>query len=1037
MEMRSIASRMKRLCAALLLAWTVMDVCALSVSHLRVNAVSNPVGLDESPRFSWIIESDERGCMQQQYRILIFTGDDGATPVYDSGTVSSSQSTHVFAEGFTPSASTRYHWRVEVSDNHGNEAASNGQASFVTGLMDAGWSGAQWIRSRSEGGVPRFRKSVTLAKTVRQAWLYTTALGLYDLHINGQRVGHVRADGGTEYEELKPGWTDYRKTVNYSTHDVTPYLRQGVNVLGATVTGGWWSGNISVGYYGSKPVAFLAKLVVTYTDGSRDIIVTDTSWTVNNDGPLLVGDIWNGETYDATREDGWTTAESGSDQWDSCDISTDFHGSIVSVTGAEVWRLHDKTLAPRSVSIYEGSNDTGTDFGMVNTVSRHSGQAAFTLRKGQTAVIDFGQVMVGWSPFTVKGRRGAQLRLRYAEMLNDDGSRSRGNDGPGGSIYTENLRAARATLHYTLRGDGGGEGYCPFATYFGFRYCELTADDDIEVVEVNGLPVSSQTEDCGTVTTDNAALNQLISNIQWGQRGNLVSIPTDCPQRSERYGWTGDSQAFARTAMYNAMTEAFYGNYMSELRNTQNDEGAYPDICPPVYDWYGDAGWSDAGIIIPYQHYLMYGDKEQLRRQFPSMERFMAWHASRTEGEWKYPGGGTAYGDWLAYHKCDNRYVSVAYYAHDAQLMAKMARFLSTDGNDEYARKADDYELLFKNIKDEFNRRYWNLRPGLNMQSVSAIPIAFNLIDGEKRDLARALLRNAIKKNGGLLSTGFLGTSVILPALSECGLTHEAYNLLLQRGNPSWLYSVDQGATTIWERWDSYTKEKGFGPADMNSFNHYAYGAVGEWMYRYMAGIDTDETAPGFAHIILKPEPDVRDVLPEGQEPIREVSASYRSCHGTITSAWKVNDDGETEYRCTVPANTEAMLQLPVAAFGIEAPEDATDTADGSGAEYVGLEGDRHVYRLVAGSYRFKGEKQAEIKGSIDGGKTPVAIDRANGQIVVYDDGVEAIKLYDEKGALVCSAPLGSRVLDISRIAHGIYIVDVKSLTHWHVKFAK
>ena len=1018
-------STRRHMSVVLILLWT-MNVHALTVSHLRVNAVSNPVGVDESPLFSWILESDIRGCMQEQYRIQVYQGEPEGALVFDSGEISSSHSTHVKADGLSLAPQNRYFWRVWVKDNQGNESTSSEQAYFETGLAGSGWSGAQWIKSGSTEGVPRFRKSMVLTKAVKSAWLYTTALGIYDLNINGQRVGHVVPGGEVTFEELKPGWTDYRKAVNYSTHDVTSYLQQGDNIICATVTGGWWSGNISVGYYGNKPVAFLAKLVVTYEDNSQDIIVTDQTWTTNNCGPLLLGDIWNGEEYDATQEDGWTTGEFNPDLWAACELSTDFTGEIISVIGAEVHTLQEYRLPIKTVTIYEGSENTDTNFGMVHNVAQYKGQTVFTLKKGQTAVVDFGQNIVGWTPFVVKGRRGARMRLRYAEMLNDNGSRNRGNDGPGGSLYLENLRAARASLYYTFRGDSEGESYSPFSTYFGFRYCEITAEDDIDVEDIYGLPISSQTEDTGTIRTSNSLVNQLISNIQWGQRGNLVSIPTDCPQRSERYGWTGDTQAFSRTGMYNAATEAFYRNYMSELRRGQNDEGAYPHICPLVYDWFGSAGWSDAGIIIPYNHYIMNGDRDLLRQQFPSMEKYMDWLESRKEGGWKYPGGGTAYGDWLAYDKCNNRSVSVAYYANDAMLMSKMAQVLSEHDNDEYAEKAKHYQQLFEDIKDEYNHRYWNLQPKEKKQANYVLPLAFDLVDGEKKDLAKMLLQKAIKENDGLLTTGFLGTSLFLPALSRCGLTNEAYSLLLQRGNPSWLYSIDQGATTIWERWDSYTVEKGFGPADMNSFNHYAYGAVGEWMYRYMAGIEADENDPGFRHILLKPEPDLRRVFPEGQERISEVSASYSSSQGMINSAWKMDEDGKTTYSCSVPANSHATLYLPVSAYGDDIYEGNVKAEDAEGVEYIGEIDGKRVYQLRSGDYHFYGSLSDMSILHYEPPKNPIIIDKASGQIRVEGEYVEFIRVYDVNGRLVLQT-IAKDAINISQLRRGMYLVHVLS----------
>jgi alpha-L-rhamnosidase len=404
------------------------------------------------------------------------------------------------------------------------------------------------------------------------------------------------------------------------------------------------------------------------------------------------------------------------------------------------------------------------------------------------------------------------------------------------------------------------------------------------------------------------------------------------------------------------------------------------------------------------------------------MEKYMDWLASQKEGGWHYPGGGVTYGDWLAYEKCNNRHVSVAYYANDAMLMSKMAQILSDSDNDEYAQKATQYHRLYENIKDEFNLRYWNLQPKEKKQANYVLPLAFDLVDGEKKDLAKVLLQKAIRTNNGLLSTGFLGTSLYLPTLSRCDLTNEAYSLLLQRGNPSWLYSIDQGATTIWERWDSYTVDKGFGPADMNSFNHYAYGAVGEWMYRYMAGIDTDEAGPGFRHILLKPELDMRRKLPEGQERIWEVSASYLSNQGLIVSAWKMNEEGVTTYNCSVPANSHATLYLPVSAYGNDIYEGNVKAEDAEGVEYMGMADGRRVYHLTSGNYYFFGTMPDKSILHYEASQKPVIIDRVNGLIRVESEFVESISIYDLKGRLLMYS-IGKDTMNISELRHGIYLV--------------
>lgn len=1013
----------KILCLLTVLCGVTIHLYGLSVSNLRVNSVKNPIGLDNAPRFSWILESEERGCFQETYRIIIYKDLKNGEIVYDSGDIEGDNTVNVEANGFQISPATRYYWTVTVRDNRGNIASSDEGACFVTGLIDTGWNGAQWIKSVANEGMPRFRKTIQVDKEIKQAWLYSSALGVYDLKINGKRVGHIQQDGSTIYEELKPGWTDYRKTINYSMHDVKSYFQNGENILGASLANGWWKGNISVGTYGKKPLALIAKLHIIYVDNTSEVIVTDNTWESNNDGALLLGDIWDGEEYDATKESDWTITGMPSGLWTPCEVSSDFEGKIVSLLGSEVYALKDFHQPVKSVKIYSGIKNTGTEYGEIDVTDQYDGFRSFLLKKGQIAILDFGQNLVGWTPFVIKGAKGTHLRIRYAEMLNDTGSGDRGNDGPGGSLYLANLRTAKASLLYTLSGIDLGDTHQPFSTYFGFRYCELTADDDIEVIDIYGLPISSQVEESGSIFTNNESVNQLYSNIKWGQRGNFVSIPTDCPQRNERYGWTGDAQAFSRTGMYNAPSEAFYRKYLADLRDSQDEKGSYPDMCPPVYKWYGNAGWGDAGIIIPYNMYLMYGNKDILREHFSSMEKYMEWMASNTEGEYKYQGAGISYGDWLAYDKCDNRYVSVAYYAYDAQLMSYMAGALSCAEDDIYAEKSKYYDQLYESIKSEFNTRYWNPLPVENTQTTYILPLAFNLLDEDKEKQAKELLKKSIDERGGLLSTGFLGTSLYLTTLSKHMLDDLAYNLLLKRDNPSWLYSIDQGATTIWERWDSYTLEKGFGPASMNSFNHYAYGAVAEWMYRYMAGIDCEVTDAGFKHIILRPTLDYRGDLPEGQERVKEVNSSYNSCRGKIRSSWKAFDDGGFEYSCIVPANTTATLYLPVSPSHAEILESNIVASDSEGVSFIGELNNCHIYNLLSGEYHF------HTRASTDGIKVledETELSTGDNKEILVKGNIRELTLYNLGGKIIRKIR-NKKLLNISGIAAGAYLLNIKS----------
>ena len=798
-------------------------------------------------------------------------------------------------------------------------------------------------------GEPMLRKSFSLNKDIKSAKLYTTALGVYDVYVNGSRVGHTVADGTVVYDELKPGWTDYRSRVFYSSHDVTALLQQGDNVLGTVLTPGWWSGFISRGIYGKNEPAFMAKLVITYHDNTEETIVSDDTWLSSLDGPLRRSGIYLGEVYDARLRRDWTAPGYDCSRWKKVEFAASYKGKVEAQRGPAVRELADERRAPVSLTVYQGSKPVGCDYGMVNVVSFSDSMTVTTLKAGQTLIVDFGQNFAGVVDFKIKGRRGTRMKMRFAEMLNDTGEKNRANDGPGGSLYLENLRSAYAGLQYTFSGDEQGESYRPLTTFYGYRYCSITATADITLEHIEGVPLSSSYEDTGIVIAEDDMTNQLFSNIVWGQRSNLLSVPTDCPQRDERMGWTADTQVFSTTAMFNANVAGFYRKWLTDLRDGQRDDGAYPDIAPVCWTPTGNGAWADAGIIVPWNVYLMTGDKSAISEGYDSMERYMTWLSSQSSDGYKYDGAGTAYGDWLSFEKTDPRYVSVAYYAYDAKLMARMSRVLSTAPGDRYDLAAKKYDRLFDDIKTEYQRRFMPdgvLPSPSQTQCLLALQFGLYRDDAQKQWLTDKL-RQLITDNGEKLGTGFVGTSVINMTLSEAGLADKAYNLLLQCDCPSWMYSIDQGATTVWERWNSYTREKGFGDKSMNSFNHYAYGAVGEWMYRRMAGINPDDRRPGFKHIVLCPEPDMRTVLPHKQHRIKGVMGIYDSPYGDILADWVHVEDG-IEYTFSVPANTTATLYLPVA------DEITAVKFTDARPEYKGFKDGRKIYELGSGDYEVK-----------------------------------------------------------------------------------
>ena len=527
--------------------------------------------------------------------------------------------------------------------------------------------------------------------------------------------------------------------------------------------------------------------------------------------------------------------------------------------------------------------------------------------------------MVGWQNVTVKGKKNTTVTFRYGEMLNDSGSKDRGNDGPKGSIYTANYRSAKSIGKYIMKGTREAESYRPNFTFFGFRYVEITADKDITLVNFKIEFVSTEMTETGYVETSNSDVNKLISNVIWGQRCNYLSVPTDCPQRDERLGWTGDTQIFVGTGAYNADVRGFFHKCMQDVRDSQLDDGRYTDVVPRSrVVGQGNAAWGDAGIVVPYVIYRMYADLDIVKESYASMTKYMNFLIKKTN--MNGPNGG--YGDWLAYEPTENQYIGVAYFAYDATLMAEMAQALYIDaqqsGNtvlcEKYAKDMRKYSSLFKKVKKHFQAKYMP-EGELTQTSQTAYLLAlyFDLLPKSYAKKVKKLLLAKIKENGYKLSTGFVGTGIINKTLSEIGATNMGYSLLLQTENPSWLYSVYQGATTIWERWNSYTLDKGFGNVAMNSFNHYAYGSVLEWVYKYAAGIDTARDEAGYRHIVLRPMPDTRkdSELPEGQQRITWIRASYDSVMGTIESFWSTEED-IFRYEATVPEGTVATVYIPV-----------------------------------------------------------------------------------------------------------------------------
>ncbi len=784
------------------------------------------------------------------------------------------------------------------------EAPANWQG---TGFDDAAWSAATelgaygiepWGAFASTASTPRdryLRRAFTVSKPIRRARLYATALGLYQASINGQPVSH---------DSFAPGWTDYKKRVQYQSYDVTGLLRRGPNALGVTLGDGWYCGHVGLNsrpVYGTRPL-LMCRLEVEHTDGSRAVIASDGSWR-SSSGPLARADLIDGESFDARQSNAaWDTAAFDDRSWQAASTVSGREGAvdvdaikIEAQRGPGVRALQE--LKPRSVR-----------------------QAA----PGRW-VFDLAQNMVGWARLQVLEPRGTKITLRFAEMLNPDGT-----------IYTANYRGARCLDEYTCQG-GAREVWEPRFTFRGFRYVEVSGLSSAPGLStITGVVAHSDTPPAGDFVCSSPLVNQLQRNIVWGQKSNFLSVPTDCPQRDERLGWMGDAQIFVATAAYNADVAAFFDKWMVDVEDAQR-EGAFADVSPDVCCGAGTAAWADAGVIVPWSIYRAYGDTRILEQHYGAMSRFIAWC-------WEHSKDGVrpaeGYGDWLQI-KADTPkdVLATAYFAYSTQLMARIAHVLGKEGD---ARR---FQGEFERIKAAFNTAFVasDGRIKGNSQTDYLLALRFNLLPENLREEAAKYLSQDIAAKGGHLSTGFVGVGYLNPVLTQVGRSDVAYGLLLNDTFPSWGYSIRQGATTIWERWDGWTQDKGFQDAGMNSFNHYSLGSVGQWMFESVGGIGLDTRRPAFEHILIRPELDSR---------LSFARASHDSIRGRIESSWS-RSNGMLTLAVTIPANTSATVWLPNAS---NAPvlEGGAPVAQASGVQPAGREGNASKFEIGAGSYRFQ-----------------------------------------------------------------------------------
>lgn len=849
-----------------LLSTTGIYAQSIQVNELICEYAKNPVGISvkDPVRLGWQLSSSGSNIKQSAYEIRVAFSPaalkQGKNLQWQTGRVVSDQSVHVIYKGNALVSRQPYYWQVRIWDDKGRVTPWSAVNSWETGLLQQDWS-ASWITSATTdttaGPAPMFRKQFELKKKVRSARAYITSHGIYEAYLNGKRVG----DG-----YFTPGWTSYNIRLQYQVYDVTALLNTGANAAGVMIGDGWYRGytyRFKKDIYG-KDLALLFQLELLYEDGSKETVVSDNSWK-SAYGPIRSSEFFNGEVYDARMErTGWMKAGYNDQEW-------------------------------KNVTIKPGNNDNliATNAPLVKKQEIFRPLSYIRTPKGET-VVDFGQNLVGWVQFRIKGSKGDTVKLTHAEVLDEKGN-----------FYMDNIRSAKQEIKYVVKGEGN-EQFEPHFTFQGFRYVKI--EGPLDTTDLKAFALYSDMGETGTFTTSHPLVNQLQHNIQWGQKGNFVDIPTDCPQRDERLGWTGDAQAFSRTATFNMNVATFYEKWLKDLAVEQKPDGAVPYVIPNVLRPKDNAaaGWSDVATIAPWHMYLAYGDTAILRNQYKSMKAWVNYiRGQAVDNLWN---NGDHFGDWLFYTPGDadddgraaitNKHlIAQTFYAHSTQLLINTANILGLKED------AATYTALLKKIKDAFVMEYVTRNGSLvsGSQTAYVLTLHFDMLPEELRQQAAKRLVQNIKDYGDHLTTGFLGTPNLCHVLTRFGYNDIAYMLLMQETYPSWLYPVKKGATTIWERWDGIRPNGTLQQANMNSFNHYAYGAIGDWMYRVIAGIGPIDATPGYKRIRIAPQPGGN---------LTYASASLKTLYGLASSSWKL-EGNIFKLDVTVPHNTTADVTLP------------------------------------------------------------------------------------------------------------------------------
>ncbi|MGC4107666.1 MAG: glycoside hydrolase family 78 protein [Thermomicrobiales bacterium] len=885
----------------------------LRVRFPRTEYLVNPLGLDaERPRLSWQLDGDGRGVVQTAYQIVVASSADALerreADLWDSGIVESAETAQIAYDGRAILSRQRAWWAVRVWDGEGVASAWSQPAFWERGfgaLTD--WHG-NWISLPTiapDTSIPEaaeldallpvsyLRQTFDVTSEVTRARLTVTARGVYEARLNGAKVGD---------QVLAPGWTDYDARIQVQTFDVTEAIRAGENAIGAMVAAGWFAGYVGfepgARHYGTTP-QLLAQLEIDLADGTRQTIATNADWRVST-GPLRYSDFLMGEYHDARLDaSGWDAPGFDDAGWAKPQVQNRSAVPLVGDTSEPVRALDEITPIAR------------------------------TQPEPGTWIFDLGQNIAGWVRLTASGPAGTTIRMRFAEILNPDGT-----------LYVTNLRSARATDTFILRGEGE-ETFEPHFSWHGFRYVEVTGyPGEPDLSAITGVFVGSDTRPVGAFTCSDDLVNQLQRNIVWGQRGNFLSIPTDCPQRDERLGWLGDAQVFVGTAVGNMDVAAFFTKWMQDVVDAQSEAGAFSDVAPRLVDLSDAApAWGDCGIIVPWTIWKTYGDTGIIARHWLAMERWMDWLVGNNPNLLWQNKRNNDFGDWLSIAAVtDKELIGTAYMAYDAHLMAEMADAIGRE------HESGRYRRLHEDIAAAFCAAYLAEDGTLrgNTQTAYVLALHFHLLPVAARPAAAKRLVDDIVAKGDHLSTGFVGVSYLCHVLTEHGYPEVAYRLLHQTTFPGWKYSILHGATTIWERWDGWTEDKGFQDPGMNSFNHYSLGSIGEWLRRRVAGIDNAPGETGYRRIRIAPVLD---------DSLTWADGSFESIRGTIRSRWERTADG-LSLTVTIPTNASAEIMLPGAMLAAVS-EGGIPVAEADGVTAAWEEDGGVLVTVGSGDYTF------------------------------------------------------------------------------------